>query len=56
MKRFLFETPIKEVVVEATSIHTALYRLGKHFEKCFKFNDGNYNFTIKLKKIERLKP
>jgi hypothetical protein len=54
MKRYLFDTPIKEVIVEATTLHTALYRLGDHFEKAYKFNKGKYNFKITLKSIELL--
>ena len=54
MKRFRFDTPIKEVIVEATTLHTALYRLGDHFEKAYKFNPGKYNFKITLKSIESL--
>ena len=55
MKRYLFDTPIKEVIVEATTLHTALHRLGEHFENTYKFNPGKYDFVIKMKSIESLK-
>jgi len=38
--------------VEATTLHTALYKLGKRLEKMEKFRVGDYNYAIVLKQIE----
>jgi len=39
--------------VKATTLHTALYKLGKRLENAGeKFKVGNYNYTIILKQIE----
>jgi hypothetical protein len=56
MKRYIFETMGHEVVFEATSLHTALYRLGLWLEERAKGKWGvgcvhNYHLCT-LKRIE----
>jgi len=59
LRIYVFEATGREIVIEATTLHTALYRLGLELEKNGKWGVGsvhNYKLCVLKRIFQKTKP